>query len=437
MPWQQLVADVGGELLPDGRPAYREVIFSVPRQCGKTLLLLVFELDRALSWGRPQRVIYSAQTGRDAREKLLEDQAPLILHSPLKAAIQQVIRVNGGEGILLKGGSRISVVASGESAGHGKTIGLGVIDEAFDDTDSRREQALKPAMRTVPDAQLLIASTMGTDASLFLNQKVELGRAAAVEDRNDSRVAYFEWSAPEDCDIADPLTWLGCTPAIGHTIELDAVRAEYESNLATPGEFRRFALNQRTASDERVIPLEKWRAVCSRDVQPDGQVTFALDCNPERSWSSVAVADPDGNCELLDHERGTGWLVPRAQSLAQKWGAAFAIDPASPAGAFIAQLEQAGVNVIPIGGQEFHKACGAFFDAVGDGTVRVRIKAELDAACAAAKKRPIGDAWAWARKTTATDISPLVAVTIAYWAAKTVTPAKAPTYWSAEDLWSD
>ncbi len=420
MPWQRLVADVGGELLPDGRPAYREVIFSVPRQCGKTLLLLVFELDRALSWGRPQRVIYSAQTGRDAREKLLEDQVPLLLHSPFKAAIavNGVKKVNGGEAILFKGGSRISVVASGESAGHGKTIGLGVIDEAFDDADSRREQALKPAMRTVPDAQLLIASTMGTDASLFFNQKVEMGRAAAMEDRDDSRVAYFEWSAGDEQDIADPETWFGCTPAIGYTIEVDAVRSEYESNLATPGEFRRFALNQRTASDERVIPLEAWTAVCSLDAKPDGRVTFALDCNPERSWASIAVADPSGNIELLDHERGTGWLVVRAAELVHKWGASLAIDPTSPAGAFIVPLEHAGVRVIPVGGQEFAKACGAFYDAVHEATVKIRLSGDLDTSCAAAKKRPVGDAWVWARKTTATDISPLVAATLAHWAAK-------------------
>src|ERR1039457_2904149 len=36
MPWQRLVADVGLELLPNGLPAYRTGIFTVPRQSGKT-----------------------------------------------------------------------------------------------------------------------------------------------------------------------------------------------------------------------------------------------------------------------------------------------------------------------------------------------------------------------------------------------------------------
>lgn len=416
MPWQEYIALIGCELLPDGRPAYRKVVFSVPRQCGKTLLTLCWELDRALSFGTPQRIIYSAQTGRDAREKLLEDQVPMLERSKMRAAIRKVIRVNGGEAVLFKTDSRLSIVASSESAGHGKTIGLGVVDEAFDDVDNRREQALTPAMRTVADAQLLVASTMGTDASIYLNQIVDAGRLAATEDRDDSRIAYFEWSAPDDCDIADPRVWAACTPAWGYTVFEDTIRAEYEANLATPGEFKRFALNQRTSSDERVIPLEVWNAVNDPLCQPDGRVTFAFDCNPERSSASIAVADEQARVECLDHDRGTGWVVGRAKELHQRWNGPFAVDPAGPAGHLIPSLEQAGVPVIPVGGQELVKACGSFFDAVQNKEVTIRPKDDLNTACAAAKKRLVGDAWVWHRKGTA-DISPLVAVTIALWAA--------------------
>jgi phage terminase large subunit-like protein len=68
MPWQQLVADVGGELLDDGRPAFREVWVTVPRQNGKTTLILAWEVDRCLNWSgvEPQRVLYSAQNGNEA-----------------------------------------------------------------------------------------------------------------------------------------------------------------------------------------------------------------------------------------------------------------------------------------------------------------------------------------------------------------------------------
>jgi len=436
MPWQQLVADVAGEYYLDDQgkpvPYYRTIIISVPRQNGKTTLLLAFEVDRCLSFGRAQRVIYSAQTGRDAQEKLLEDQYPLLHASGFKLAMLEPVRKNGGEAIRFKNGSRISIVASDEAAGHGKTIGLGVIDEAFKDVDNRREQSLTPAMRTVRDSQLIVASTMGTDASIYLNGRIDAGRAASTEDRDDSRLCYFEWSAPEDADISDPAVWAACTPALGYTIELGSVRAEYENNLATPGEFKRFALNQRTASDERVIPLGAWTAVCDVDVEPEPEI-FALDCNPERSRGSIAVADGSGRLELLDSERGIGWMVPRAIQLRDKWGSnRLVVDPAGPAGALIPELRAANLEVIEVSGQEFTKACGLFYDAVTDGECQIRTDPRLDAACAAAAKRPSGDAWAWTRKSSSVDISPIVTVTLAYWVSQQIRPAS--SYWSASDL---
>src|SRR4051794_15767091 len=78
MPWQQMVADVGLELTADGNPAYREVIVTIPRQNGKTTLVLVWEIDRCFGWGKRQSIAYTAQTGKDAREKLLDEQVPML-----------------------------------------------------------------------------------------------------------------------------------------------------------------------------------------------------------------------------------------------------------------------------------------------------------------------------------------------------------------------
>jgi hypothetical protein len=58
-------------------------------------------------------------------------------------------------------------------------------------------------------------------------------------------------------------------------------------------------------------------------------------------------------------------------------------------------------------------ACGAFYDAAMADTLRHPDQPVLNEALAAARKRPLGDAWAWHRKDTATDITPLVAVTFA------------------------
>jgi hypothetical protein len=49
---------------------------------------------------------------------------------------------------------------------------------------------------------------------------------------------------------------------------------------------------------------------------------------------------------------------------------------------------------------------------------------ELDAAVAGAITRPLGDAWAWSRKSSSVDISPLVASTMALWGLKNARPTR-------------
>jgi phage terminase large subunit-like protein len=136
MPWQRMVLDVALELEPDGSLAYREVDVTVPRQQGKTTELLGVEVHRANLWKSPnQRIYYSAQTGQDGRQKLIDDQVPVLMASPLAQLVKQVRKGIGSEGIVFENGSRIDVMASSEHSGHGKVIDLGIIDEAFSDVD--------------------------------------------------------------------------------------------------------------------------------------------------------------------------------------------------------------------------------------------------------------------------------------------------------------
>ena len=411
MPWQQLVADVGTEYDPKtGIPFWREIVVTVPRQSGKTTLVLSFELERAIGRGEIQKIAYTAQTGWDARRKLIDDQAPMIQASPLRVAVSRVLRGSGNEAIIFKNGSRIDVLASSDSAGHGRTIDLAVIDEAFSDTDDRREQALLPAMATRAAAQLLVVSTMGTEASVFLNRKIAAGRHSITEDL-ESGIAYFEWSAPEDADIDDPATWWGCMPALGYTITEPVVA--HARQTMSEGDFRRAYMNQATVSDERVIPADIWNAACSDRVQPDGGLRFALALATDRSSASICVADADSRAELVEHREGVSWVVDRVAELCIKWGAELALDGFGPEGSLADDIENRGVRVIRYSTREVARACGLFFDGVADGRVKVRRSDILDASVAGARRRSSGDAWVWARKDGGADVSPLVALTLA------------------------
>jgi hypothetical protein len=428
MPWQEQVALVGGELVegPSGMlPAYREVVVTVPRQSGKTTEVLAWQVQRAARWATPQRIAYSAQTGLDARKKLIEDQCPVL--EPRKAlfGIRRILRGMGGEAVEFTNGSRIVLLASGSDSGHGKTLDLGVKDEYFADYDDRRDQALIPAMATRSAAQVLTASTMGTDESVPLNRAVDRGRLA-VQMGTTSGIAYFEWSADAGADPDDPATWWSCMPALGHTIT-ETVVAHARSSLPD-GEFRRAFLNQQTKAEDRVLPSVAWDAVCDDAVAPDGKLTFALDVNPERSAGAI-VAAGGGVAEVVDYRSSIGWMPGRARELDERWGhPRWVIDAGGPAASFIADLERDGLSVHPATPRELIEACGRFYDAVMDRTIRIRRHAKLDEAAAGAAKRSVGDAWAWTRKNATADISPLVAATLALWGAGRPAEEKEPWF---------
>lgn len=425
MPWQQLVAEVGGEINPEtGLPAYREVIVTVPRQNGKTTLVLSWEVQRALGWGRPQRIVYSAQTGNDARKKLIEDQVPILEPLKTKLGIRQILKGMGNEAIVWKNGSRLVLLASSEDSGHGKTVDFAVKDELFADFDNRRDQALVPSMSTRADAQVLTASTAGTELSVALNQAVARGRQA-VDDGLDTGIAYFEWSAAADADADDPETWWNTMPALGHTVTEDVIR---HARLTMPdGEFRRAFLNIATVSDERVIPAGTWDLVCSPDAAPSGALTLAIDVNPERSAAAIVVAG-GGSVEVIAHKPGLAWLPQRVAELDESLGHPLWVydgQKSAPVSSVLPDLKLVVRRLEPL--TEMAAACGGFYDAVVDRKMTVRRHPSLDAAIAGADRKFVGDGWTWARRGLV-DISPLVAATAALWMADRPAPTPFATW---------
>lgn len=426
MPWQRLVADVGGELLDDGRPAFREVVFTVSRQSGKTTLVLGWEVQRAVGWGEPQRIAYTAQTGQDARKKIREDQFPLLERHAKALGVRLPFHRTPGElGVSFVNGSRLIEVASTPDAGHGQTFDLAVKDELFADGDDRRDQALRPAMITRQKAQVLACSTMGTEDSVPWNALVERGRRAAETGKREG-IAYFEWSAPSDTDPGDPETWWGCMPALGWTITEHDINLEWEAHAGKENEFRRAYLNQQTKADDRVIPATIWNEVCDPNVEAVGDVVFGLEASEDRTGGAIVACSTAERpvVEVVDHRRGNpSWLVDRAAELKDRHPTArFAVFPKGPMGPLVPALERVGVRVVPIAPGDMAAASGQFFDAVIERKLRVRREPVMDAAVAAAVKRPVGESWVWGRRAQE-DVSPLLAATAALWVARNDPPS--------------
>jgi phage terminase large subunit-like protein len=429
MPWQQYVADVALEIDPDtGRLYYGEVDLTVPRQSGKTTLILALAVHRALAWGTPQNIVYTAQTRNDARKKWEDDHVEALKRSIFKRKF--AVRLsNGAEAIKWFNGSRHGISAGTEKSGHGSTLDLGFIDEAFAQIDSRGEQAMKPAMITRPGSQFYVVSTAGTAASVYLRAKVDKGRARVLAGQS-SRVAYFEWSADDKDDPSERAVWRRTMPALGHTVTEDDIQTEFDG--MDEDDFCRAFLNQWRdgKAAKQVIPVADWTDCQDEDSQladpASDPIAIAIAATPDLAWSAIALggvrADGLDHGEVINHKAGTEWVVGRVLELRERRNViGVVVDPAGPAGFLIADLEAAGVEVTKVTARDLAHACGGLYtattrppDAAPEwaSTFRHRGQASLNAALAAATKRPLGDAWAWQRKGAA-DICPLEAVTLA------------------------
>jgi hypothetical protein len=152
-------------------------------------------------------------------------------------------------------------------------------------------------------------------------------------------------------------------------------------------------------------------------------VAFGVDATPHGTHAAIGVAgvreDGQGHSELIDHRRGTGWVLERAKQLNERWEpVGWVIDPRGPAGFLIKDFEDAGLTVIKTSAGDVADATGSLIAATGaqegnEPSMRYIPHPALDAAVAGADTAPLGDGRKWNRRLPTTDISPLVAITLA------------------------
>jgi phage terminase large subunit-like protein len=257
LPWQRQVLSIALERA-GRRPAYRDVLVSVPRQSGKSSMALALIIWRLLS-ADDQLVLYSAQNRVAARRKLLHTWWPRIRRSPLAERFD-LFRGFGSEMLAADNGSRLELLSATESAGHGETTDLVVIDEAWVHQDAAVEQSIRPTMSTRGDAQFWVMSTAGTPKSVWWRGKLDAGRTSA-ELGVTAGACLLEWAAAADDDPTDERVWWATMPALGRLATVETVRQDLANMGAV--EFKRAFLNlwsDEAAEGWRVIGRDVWEA---------------------------------------------------------------------------------------------------------------------------------------------------------------------------------
>lgn len=430
MPWQGYVADVAGELIQDPstgiwRPAYPLVVVTVPRQAGKSHLAAAAVGERCFSV--PQfRAWYTAQTGGDARDQFLKFADETLEGTPL-ASVVRTLRGNGHEAMRYPNGSTWRPHPPTESAMHGKQSDREDIDEgwAFEDYHGQQLlQAIAPTQLTRPMAQTYVWSAGGTASSTWLAELVARGRGG------DPGMAFFEWGIPDDLDVNDLEAVAAHHPAVGHTMDLEAMR-RLRTMLPDDADFARAAGNRWTEVIGGAIPADQWKDARHLGDMPDGVTAWGAARAMDGSHVAIAAATalPSGDVlvELVD-------LVPAhaAADAVSTWVGhdTLAVSRSGASGPLSDDLELLRPDddkLLRVTTQAEAAACGRVADQLAARVWRFRPHPELDRAReVTGKRRTQGGGFVWAATAGDAPIAALEAVTLATHALRHVRPTGLP-----------
>lgn len=405
----------------NGRLTAARCGLAVPRQNGKNALIEIIELFKMVEQSR--RILHTAHEVKTARKAFARlkyffgDRVsdPAAQYPELNNLVREVRNTNGQEAIVLHNGGQVEFIARSKSSGRGFTVDDLIMDEAQELSEDALA-ALRPTISASPNPQIIFTGTPpGPTAvgEVFTRQ-----RSNGLSGK-DNRLCWMEWRADLDADPDDPTSVAKANPALGIRLLWDTIADERADMSEDTFARERLGLWETQASLQVVNPAW-WEAAKDINSKPVDPVAFAADITPDRQRGTISLAArrADGllHIETVHNDRGTGWIVPRLIELTAKWKpCAVVLDPGSPAGSLIAELQEAGVEPLLTSTRDVGQACGAFFDLVRDNKLRHMDDPKLNLALGSARKRPLGDsgAWAWHRKDSATDITPLVAATLA------------------------
>lgn len=432
--WQSAVNAVAGEVDPDsGDMVHGVVVLHVPRRAGKSAIALAQLARRVIGQPRSQSW-YTAQTGGDAGRVFRREWLPVLRSSGLARRLKVSLRAGAEAFELAERGSSATCFAPVEASLHGTNVDLAVIDEAWahdDDAGRGIELAVFPAQLTRPASQTWIVSAGGTLASTWFDGWLERAEGALAAGRPG--IALFEWGADAtapDYDPTSPATWWTAHPALGDTIRESAVAAELDraSDIAA---FERSVLNvwPRPRQLGRSLDLEAWAALADLEVRATPSVC-AFDVSLDRASASMATAGRAGDgrtvVEVVNHRRGVEWIEGDVRAWRRAHPSGVVVADYVAAGTIAERLEGAGVEVLRTGPSQMVRACADLVDQVTAASIAHRGQAVLDDAVADAGRRILGDGWAWSRRGSSIDITPVVAVTLASWACRAYPQPPAP-----------
>lgn len=417
---------------PGGRWLALESVLIEPRQNGKTdqVLLPVTLFD--LYMLPPDRIMWTAHLFSTARDSF-DAFCACVEHSPeLSRRTKKISYSHGKEYILTTAGAKLEFLAREHGGGRGKGAKRVVFDEALI-LSSSSVGTLIPTLSARGDPQVLYGSSAAKRTSSQLHRLIKRGRAGG-----DRSLIYLEyradgsWSKPscdkgpdcphvvgvDGCAFDDEAQWRKANHAMRH----GRITAEYlrgERDALDPLEFGRERLGweEEAEGESSIIDMARWADWLDVGSASASPVALSVDVHPERRWAAIGMTGKrtDGlrHWQILAHGPGMSWALAKVLELdAELANCGWFVDPDSPAGALIPEMEQAGLTVHRVSSRDKSAATAAVLEAALGGAGRHLGQAELDRAWRDARTKDTPDGVVLTRRKSTGDITCVMAVAL-------------------------
>jgi hypothetical protein len=147
-------------------------------------------------------------------------------------------------------------------------------------------------------------------------------------------------------------------------------------------------------------------------------LVLAIDVNPDRTHGVIAVcfAHEHRPAVIVDRNPGTTWMVDAVMGIVHRhgltvyevWG-----DRRAGIGGVLDQLTGRGVPTHEVSAGDVASACGDLYDLTRARHVWHANQDELTLAVPGSRRRPLGEAWAFSKLESLSDVAPLNAMALA------------------------
>ena len=451
-PWQEWALKHSLEIVGDlGKPGwrfrFRTVFFMVSRQNGKTELSKViasFFLN-VLGVEAVFGTSLSMEKAEEVWEAVIREQET---HPALAEEIQNIARRNGGKKLVLTGLRTYKVGAPTRRAGRGDSNDLVMLDEVRELRDWETWSAAVASTNAKPNGMTVCFSNAGDPDSIVLRQL----RSQAIEriegtkasdfggDVDADSLGLFEWSAPDKAETDDMEALAQANPALGYgKLTERALLANRET--FPEAKFRSECMCQQVETIlPEPFPEGAWLGGQDPEsfIREDSELFWGIEMSSDRKYTVIAVCGlrEDGNyhVEIVERRIGSEWAIEWFKARAPKYGEMKLCfqgrgAPVSGLAEMICTIE--GVTRMAQEGPDLSAGWNRFYDAVAacspkDNRGGVKVfhipQPVLDTPGRTCQLRNLGGGIMLPdRIKSPDDISPLMAVAMAYAGATQIT----------------